>query len=70
MWKIEINYSDGSQNTFTHHRKGGIPLSIANDYYNRHKETSKNIIYQEYPIKDHEPMLLIDKIHELEAKED
>lgn len=34
------------------------------------KILQKNITYQDYPIKDHEPMLLIDKIHELEAKED
>ena len=50
--------------------EGEISIQLAKSFYKKYKNTAKNITYQDYPIKDHEPMLLIDKIHELEAKED
>lgn len=34
------------------------------------KILQKNVTYQDYPVKEHELMPLIDKIHELEVKED
>lgn len=70
MWKITVMYHGGSQSQFIDNRKGEISIQLAKSFYRKYKNTAKNITYQDYPIKDHEPMLLIDKIHELEAKED
>lgn len=70
MWKITVEYQGGSQSQFIDNRKGEISLQLAKEFYNKYKDTAKNVTYQDYPIKDHEPMLLIDKIHEMKAKED
>lgn len=43
---------------------------MAKEFYSKYKDTAKNVTYQDYPVKKHELMPLIDKIHELEVKED
>ena len=75
-WVVKRNVEDNShvswrkQSQFIDNKKGEISIQLAKSFYKKYKNTAKNITYQDYPIKDLEPMLLIDKIHELEAKED
>lgn len=70
MWKITVEYQGGSQSQFIDNRKGEISLQLAKEFYSKYKDTAKNVTYQDYPVKEHELMPLIDKIHELEAKRD
>lgn len=66
MWKLTIKYLDGGKVTIKGKHKE-IPIELASDYYRQYKcdFPDRTAIYQEYPLKDNEPMRLIDKILEL-----
>lgn len=69
MWKIFFTYRDKSKCTVT--GKGIITPEIAVKCYYQYGLHATEAIYQQYPKKDHEPVLLEEKIQELgiEAKE-
>lgn len=66
MWKITIKYRDNSQCIIKGKQKD-IPLELAEQYYRQFNCSSKNrtAIYQKYPIKNNEPISLIEKIDQL-----
>lgn len=66
MWKIKIDYQDGSRLTFTGKHKD-IPYLMALTYFQVYAkgEYTKAAIYQQYPIKNHAAISLEDKIKEL-----
>ena len=68
MWKITIIYDDGIVKIQGTHKD--IPLSMAKTYYKQYKceLSSRTAIYQQYPLKDNEPISLIDKISQLERE--
>lgn len=70
MWKIRIEYDDHSKCTLTGKHKD-IPLRLAKKYYDQCGSNPHCIKceYQQYPIKTHKAMDLIEKIDELEESE-
>lgn len=52
MWKITVEYQGGSQSQFIDNRKGEISLQLAKEFYNKYKDTAKNVTYQDYPVKE------------------
>lgn len=69
MWKITIKYDDGGIAKIKGKHKD-IPLSTAKTYYKQFKceLSSRTAIYQKYPLRDNEPISLIDKISQLERE--
>lgn len=70
MWKIRIKYDDNSQCTLTGKHKD-IPLRLARKYYDKYADNPHCIMceYQQYPLKNHKAMDLIEKIDKLEEVE-
>ena len=69
MWKIDIKYSDGSELTIRGKHKD-IPLEVAHKYYKdcvKYRRVITNT-YQQYPLKDNEPISLEEKLAELLIK--
>ena len=70
MWKIVITYSDKSKIKLAGSYLD-IPLRLAVKYYNEYvaDHVVFSAVYQQYPVKEHPAMELIDKIEELKAEE-
>nr|DAI74258.1 MAG TPA: hypothetical protein [Caudoviricetes sp.] len=70
MWKITIEYDDHSKCVLKGKHKD-IPLRLANKYFYQYCNSISCIrcVYQQYPLKDHKPMDLSEKIEELEETE-
>lgn len=70
MWKIKIEYDDHSKCTLTGEHKD-IPLRLAEKYYDQYGNNPHctKCEYQQYPVKKHKAMDLIEKIDELEEAE-
>lgn len=66
MWKLTIIYQDNSQCIIKGKQKD-IPLELAQQYFRQFNCSSKNrtAIYQKYPLKNNEPICLIEKINQL-----
>lgn len=70
MWKIRIAYDDGSKLTLTGKHRD-IPLLLAYKYHAEYVSGKIcRAVYQQYPKKDHEEIGLLDKIEELENRND
>lgn len=70
MWIIRIEYDDHSKITLRGKGKE-ISLRLARKYQQLHGNSPSCIKceYQQYPLKNHKPMDLLEKIDELEEKE-
>lgn len=69
MWKIVVEYDDKSKLTLTGKQKD-ITLRLAELYHKQYVSGHCcKAIYQQYPKKQHACMSLLDKIEELESKE-
>lgn len=68
MWKIRVEYSDKSKATITGKHKD-ISLCMARNYYQEFVLGKIcTATYQQYPVKSHQKMLLLDKIESLEKE--
>lgn len=69
MWIIRIEYDDDSKCTLRGRKD--ISLRLARKYYMQYanKPGCIKCEYQQYPLKDHKAMDLLEKIDELEEKE-
>lgn len=68
MWKIFFEYSDKSKCTLTGKHKD-IPLRLAVQYHNQYGIHACKSIYQQYPKKAYKPMVLLEKIEQLQESE-
>ena len=70
MWIIRIENEDHSKSTLRGKHKD-IPLRLARKYYFQYANSLSvtKCEYQQYPLKDHKPMDLTEKIEELEEAE-
>lgn len=68
MWKIRVVYSDNSKATITGKHKD-ISLSLAKKYYQEFVFGKIcTATYQQYPMKSHQKMMLLEKIAALEKE--
>lgn len=56
MWKLTVKYNDGSQGTIEGKQKAITPVLLGK--YLGVYATAKEAIYQQYPKKDHEAIVL------------
>lgn len=69
MWKIFITYDDKSKITLTGKHKD-IPLRLALKYHRQYVSGNRcHAVYQQYPKKEHESIILMDKIEQLERED-
>lgn len=70
MWRIEFEYADHSKITLRGRQKD-ISSRLAKKYYQLYGSSPSCIKseYRQYPLKDHKPMDLTEKIEELEEME-
>ena len=70
MWRIVFEYDDHSKITLRGNQKD-ISARLAKKYYQLYGSSTSCIKceYRQYPLKNHEPMDLTEKIEELEEME-